>query len=64
LLGGTGVTLGPLAGTAIMYYLIDISSEFTSSYMIIVGAALLIITLWFPDGIAGRARRLIRRRTA
>ena len=64
LLGGTGVTLGPLAGTAIMYYLIDISSEFTSSYMIIVGAALLIITLWFPDGIAGRARRLIRRGTA
>ncbi len=53
LLGGTGVTLGPLVGTAIMYYLIDISSGFTSSYMIIVGAALLIVTLWFPDGIAG-----------
>jgi branched-chain amino acid transport system permease protein len=64
LLGGTGVTLGPLVGTAIMYYLIDISSEFTSSYMIIVGAALLAITLWFPDGIAGQMRRLLRRRTA
>ena len=64
LLGGTGVTLGPLAGTAIMYYLIDISSSFTSSYMIIVGAALLIITLWFPDGIAGQLRRLFSRRAA
>jgi branched-chain amino acid transport system permease protein len=64
LLGGTGVTLGPLVGTAIMYYLVDISSGFTSSYMIIVGVALLIITLWFPDGIAGQFRRLIRRRAA
>jgi branched-chain amino acid transport system permease protein len=64
LLGGTGVTLGPLVGTAIMYYLIDISSSFTSSYMIIVGAALLIVTLWFPEGLAGQWRRLLRRRAA
>jgi branched-chain amino acid transport system permease protein len=64
LLGGTGVTLGPLVGTAIMYYLIDISSSFTSSYMIIVGAALLIVTLWFPEGLAGQWRRLFRRRAA
>lgn len=64
LLGGTGVTLGPLAGTAIMYYLIDISSSFTSSYMIIVGAALLIITLWFPEGIGGWARRFLKGKPA
>jgi branched-chain amino acid transport system permease protein len=64
LLGGTGVTLGPLVGTGIMYYLVDISSSFTSSYMIIVGAALLVITLWFPDGLAGQLRRILKRRTA
>jgi branched-chain amino acid transport system permease protein len=64
LLGGTGVTLGPFVGTAIMYYLIDISSGFTSSYMIIVGLALLVITLWFPDGLAGQVRRLFKRRAA
>jgi branched-chain amino acid transport system permease protein len=64
LLGGTGVTLGPLVGTAIMYYLVDISSSFTSSYMIIVGAALLIITLWFPDGLAGQVRRLLKKEAA
>lgn len=64
LLGGTGVTLGPLVGTGIMYYLVDISSSFTSSYMIIVGAALLIITLWFPDGLAGQVRRLFKQRAA
>jgi branched-chain amino acid transport system permease protein len=64
LLGGTGMTLGPLVGTAGMYYLVDISSGFTSSYMIIVGLALIIITLWFPDGIAGQLRRLLERRRA
>ena len=64
LLGGTGVTLGPPIGTGIMYYLIDISSNFTSSYMIIVGLALLVITLWFPEGLAGWVRRLSRRKTA
>lgn len=64
LLGGTSVTLGPPIGTAIMYYLIDLSSEITSSYMIIVGAALLVITLWFPDGLAGRLRHLIKRGAA
>ena len=62
LLGGSGLTLGPPLGTGIMYYLIDISSSLTSSYMILVGLALVIITLWFPDGIAGRLRRLTGRR--
>jgi branched-chain amino acid transport system permease protein len=61
LLGGAGEPLAPLVGTAIMYYLIDISSGFTSSYMIIVGAALLFITLWFPDGVAGRLRRVLKK---
>jgi branched-chain amino acid transport system permease protein len=57
LLGGSGVTLGPPLGTAITYYLIDISSGLTSSYMIIVGLALVAITLWFPQGLAGWFRR-------
>jgi branched-chain amino acid transport system permease protein len=57
LLGGSGVTLGPPLGTAITYYLIDISSGLTSSYMILVGVALVAITLWFPEGLAGWLRR-------
>ena len=64
LLGGSGFTLGPPLGTGIMYYLIDISSSFTSSYMILVGVALVAITLWFPEGIAGRLRRLTKRGAA
>jgi branched-chain amino acid transport system permease protein len=57
LLGGQGTILGPLLGTALMYYLIDISSEYTSSYMLIVGVALVLLVLWFPKGILGTLRQ-------
>jgi branched-chain amino acid transport system permease protein len=57
LLGGAGTTLGPLAGTAVMFYLVDVASGLTSSYMLLVGLALVAVTLWFPGGIVGSLRR-------
>ena len=57
LLGGQGTLLGPLLGTAVMFYLVDISSEYTSSYMLFVGAALVLSVLWFPKGILGTVRQ-------
>jgi branched-chain amino acid transport system permease protein len=56
LLGGAGTTLGPLIGTLLMFYLVDFSSEYTSSYMLVVGAALVLLVLWFPKGILGTLR--------
>jgi branched-chain amino acid transport system permease protein len=56
LLGGVGTTAGPLVGTLLMFYLVDISSGYTSSYMLVVGAALLLLILWFPKGILGTLR--------
>jgi branched-chain amino acid transport system permease protein len=56
LLGGAGTAVGPLLGTGIMFYLVDIASGFTSSYLLVVGAALLALTLWFPKGIGGELR--------
>ncbi|MGU9956119.1 MAG: branched-chain amino acid ABC transporter permease [Arenicellales bacterium WSBS_2016_MAG_OTU3] len=56
LLGGAGTILGPLLGTGIMFYLIDISSGFTSSYLLVVGAVLLVLVLYFPKGIMGTVR--------
>ena len=60
LLGGMGTTLGPFLGTAAMFYLIDIASGFTSAYLLVVGAALVLLILWFPKGVLGtiRERRL------
>ncbi|MCH9673884.1 MAG: branched-chain amino acid ABC transporter permease [Gammaproteobacteria bacterium] len=57
LLGGAGTTLGPLLGTGLMYYLIDVASEWTSAYLFIVGGALVVLVLWFPEGILGTVRK-------
>jgi branched-chain amino acid transport system permease protein len=59
LLGGAGTTLGPFVGTLLAFYLVDVSSEYTSSYMLLVGAALLLLVLWFPRGLLGTLRRQI-----
>jgi len=56
LLGGAGTTLGPLVGTLLMFYLVEFSSDYTSSYMLVVGAALVLLVLWFPKGILGTLR--------
>jgi branched-chain amino acid transport system permease protein len=56
LLGGTGTTTGPMIGTGLMFYLVDIASGLTSSYLFVVGAVLVILILWFPKGIMGAIR--------
>lgn len=56
LLGGAATTLGPLIGTIFMYYVVDITSGYTSAYMLIVGIALIVLVLYFPKGILGTVR--------
>lgn len=56
LLGGMGTTIGPLIGVAFMFYLIDYASGITNAYMLIAGAALVLLTLFARAGIAGEIR--------
>ena len=57
LLGGAATTLGPLIGTLFMYYVTDITSGFTSAYLLIVGVALILLVLFFPKGVLGSIRQ-------
>jgi len=57
LLGGAATTLGALIGTLFMYYVTDITSGFTSAYLLIVGIALILLVLFFPKGILGSIRQ-------
>ncbi|RWB57741.1 MAG: branched-chain amino acid ABC transporter permease [Mesorhizobium sp.] len=57
LLGGAATTLGPLIGTLFMYYVTDITSGFTSAYLLIVGVALILLVLFAPKGILGSIRQ-------
>lgn len=60
LLGGSGTLIGPIIGTGLMFYLVDIASNYTQAYMLVVGLALVVLTLWFPQGIAGMLRRSLK----
>lgn len=56
LLGGAATTLGPLAGTLFMFYVVDIAQDYTTAYMLVVGVALIMLVLFFPKGILGAVR--------
>ena len=56
LLGGVGTVLGPLVGAGLMFYLVDIAGDFTSSYLLVVGVVLLLLILWYPKGLLGSLR--------
>lgn len=57
LLGGAGTTLGPLVGAVFMFYLIDLASSVTEAHMLVVGVALVLLTLFLPQGILGTLRK-------
>ncbi|MEX0343857.1 MAG: branched-chain amino acid ABC transporter permease [Rhizobiaceae bacterium] len=57
LLGGAGTALGPLVGTLFMFYLIDITSGYTTAYLAIAGLVLVLLTLFARHGIIGEVRR-------
>lgn len=61
LLGGAGTTIGPLIGTAFAFYLIDISSNFTTAHLLVVGLAIVLVTLFAPQGLAGEIRNRLAR---
>lgn len=56
LVGGMGTLLGPLLGTGLMFYLVDIASGLTESHLIVVGIALVAMVLYFPKGLMGAIR--------
>jgi branched-chain amino acid transport system permease protein len=60
LLGGAGTTLGPLVGTALMFYVIDGAARVTDATLLVVGVALMALVLFAPRGLLGtlRARAL------
>lgn len=60
LLGGAGTTLGPLVGTALMFYVIDGAARVTDATLLVVGVVLMAVVLFAPRGLLGalRARAL------
>lgn len=53
ILGGSGVFLGPAAGAGIFFVLEHYITAYTSNWMIILGAILVVLVLLFPKGVLG-----------
>ena len=56
LLGGAGTVLGPLVGTALMFYLLDLAARVTDATLLVVGLALMALVLFAPRGLLGALR--------
>lgn len=53
ILGGSGVFLGPAVGAAVFFILEQLITQYTESWMIVLGAILIAVVLFFPKGITG-----------
>jgi branched-chain amino acid transport system permease protein len=56
LLGGAGTVLGPLVGTALMFYVVDLAARVTDATLLVVGVALMLLVLFAPNGLLGTLR--------
>jgi branched-chain amino acid transport system permease protein len=61
LLGGTGIFLGPAIGAGVFLFIKDIISAYTQFWMISLGGVLILLVLFFPDGLAGFAWQMVFR---
>jgi branched-chain amino acid transport system permease protein len=61
LVGGMASLPGPLLGTLVVTGLMQGLQSFEEYQMMIIGPILVAVVIFFPDGLAGQARRLARR---
>jgi branched-chain amino acid transport system permease protein len=61
IIGGTGVFLGPLFGAAVFFFLEQIIIQFTENWMLFLGIVLVLIVIYFPQGVLGTLKwRLLK----
>jgi branched-chain amino acid transport system permease protein len=63
-LGGTLSVAGPIVGTTVFMALPEIARPFASNRDIIVGAILIFVVIYLPDGLVDSPRRMLRERRA
>src|SRR5207244_12977968 len=64
LLGGMYSFFGPMIGAAVLYLLNVITNQYTPYWPTVLGLILLVIVLFFPDGLAGLMHKLRARARA
>lgn len=64
IIGGTGSFFGPVVGVIVYTLAAEILSQFWARWLMLAGAALIVLTVAFPSGIWGGIERLYGRVTA
>lgn len=61
LVGGVASLSGPLVGTLLVMGLMQFLQAFQQYQMMVLGPILVIVVIFFPDGLAGQGTRLLQR---
>jgi branched-chain amino acid transport system permease protein len=64
ILGGTGTLLGPVVGTAVLTYVVEILQDFQEWQIFVYGVLLAVIMFVMPRGVVGTAEMVARRLAA
>jgi branched-chain amino acid transport system permease protein len=62
ILGGSGIFFGPAFGAAIFFALEQLTTHYTENWMIILGAIIIPVVIFFPRGILGTLVHAFRNR--
>lgn len=60
ILGGTGVPWGPVVGAFVYFFLKQVAGIYTTHWLSIIGCALILVSVFFPSGLAGLITRCLR----
>lgn len=60
-IGGPRAIWGPALGAAIFFVLKDLAGDYTEHWPAIIGGALMVVTVFIPNGIAGALTNALRR---
>ncbi len=59
-LGGIGTLVGPMVGAGIYIILREVISSWTDQYLIVVGSVFVFMVIFFPQGIVGYLKKVVR----
>ena len=62
IIGGMGSFLGPMVGAAVLVFGRSIITSYTERWHLVMGAILILMVLFAPDGLVGRFRALGKKR--
>lgn len=61
ILGGSTLFWGPLFGSVVFFILEQIVTDITQNWLFVLGAILIPVVIFFPEGVFGTALKLLRR---